>query len=97
MHTVSRVSAAVAAATFAVALAWDLRPAAAYPLDGYDTTGIPRLLYQRWVQEGELKGRKRPGSGELMPLAMVDLRLLEQRAETVRSLASLRPGLTPGP
>ena len=25
-----------------------------YPLDGYESTGITRLLYQRWIQEDEL-------------------------------------------
>ena len=49
--------------------------APAYPLDGYESTGIGRLLHQRLVQEGEIKGKKRP-SGELLPLARVDLRLL---------------------
>ena len=48
----------------------------AYPLDGYESTGIARLLYQFRVQEGELRGRKRP-SGELLPLSMVDLRMTE--------------------
>jgi hypothetical protein len=50
--------------------------APAYPLDGYESTGIGRLLHQRLVQEGEIKGRKRP-SGELLPLSLVDLRLLD--------------------
>ncbi len=51
--------------------------AAAYPLDGYEHTGISRLLHQRWVQEGELPGRKRP-AGELLPLAQVDIRLADR-------------------
>ena len=46
-----------------------------YPLDGYESTGISRLLHQRRVQEGELQGKKRP-AGELLPLAQV--RLLDQ-------------------
>jgi len=45
-----------------------------YPLDGYESTGIGRLLYQRMIQEGQINGKKRP-SGELLPLSMVDLRL----------------------
>jgi hypothetical protein len=53
-------------------------PALAYPLDGYESTGIGRLQHQRLVQEGKLGGKKRP-SGELLPLAQVDLRLLRQR------------------
>ncbi len=47
-----------------------------YPLDGYESTGIPRLQAQRMVQEGEMPGKKRP-AGELLPLDRVDLRLLQ--------------------
>jgi len=50
--------------------------ARAYPLDGYEHTGIARLEHQRLVQEGQLAGRKRP-AGELLPLARVDLRLAD--------------------
>jgi len=46
----------------------------AYPLDGFPSTGIGRLEGQRLVQEGKRSGKKRP-PGELLPLAMVDLRL----------------------
>jgi len=50
-------------------------PAAApYPLDGYDTTGIRRLLAMQLVEKGELPGRKQP-KGALLSLAEVDLRL----------------------
>ncbi len=52
--------------------------AGAYPLDGYAETGIGRLEAQRLIQIGELPGKKRP-SGELLPLAMVDLRMLAHR------------------
>jgi hypothetical protein len=48
----------------------------AYPLDGYESTGIKRLDIQRMVQEGVAKGKKRP-SGELLTLDKVDLRLLD--------------------
>lgn len=51
--------------------------ATAYPLDGYEGTGITRLVHQRWVQEGRLQGKKRP-SGELLPLDMVQLRLVDR-------------------
>ena len=54
-------------------------PAFGYPLDGYESTGILRLEYQRKIQEGEIDGRKRPGSGELMPLDMVRLRMLDHK------------------
>ena len=49
----------------------------AYPLDGYESTGIGRLEAQRLVQEGKNPGKKRP-SGELLPLDMVKLRLIDQ-------------------
>ena len=49
-----------------------------YPLDGYESTGIGRLEAQRLIQVGEKSGKKRP-SGELLPLSMVDLRLLNHR------------------
>jgi hypothetical protein len=52
--------------------------AGAYPLDGYEKTGVGRLEAQRLVQIGEMPGKKRP-SGELLPLSMVDLRLLGNR------------------
>jgi hypothetical protein len=52
--------------------------AGAYPLDGYEKTGVGRLEAQRLVQIGEKPGKKRP-SGELLPLARVDLRLLDHR------------------
>jgi hypothetical protein len=52
--------------------------AGAYPLDGYPRTGIGRLEAQRLIQIGEMPGSKRP-SGELLPLAKVDLRLLGHR------------------
>ena len=53
-------------------------PAGAYPLDGYEKTGVGRLEAQRLIQIGEMPGKKRP-SGELLPLSMVDLRLLDHR------------------
>ena len=52
--------------------------ALAYPLDGYQSTGIGRLEHQRLVQEGKIAGKKRQ-SGELLPLSAVNLRLLAQR------------------
>jgi hypothetical protein len=60
-----------------VAAGWPLL-AGAYPLDGYEKTGIGRLEAQRLIQIGEKPGKKRP-SGELLPLEMVNLRLLEHR------------------
>ena len=62
------------------ALLLALLPAAAgaYPLDGYEYTGITRLEEQRLIQEGKLAGTKRP-VGELLPMAKVDLRLRAHR------------------
>ena len=51
--------------------------AGAYPLDGYESTGIGRLEAQRLVQEGKKPGKKRP-AGELLPLSKVKLKLLDQ-------------------
>jgi hypothetical protein len=68
----------MAAICFALATALAPHSAGAYPLDGYEYTGIHRLEVQRMVQTGELKGRKRP-SGELLPMDRVGLRLLEHK------------------
>ncbi len=63
----------------ALVLAFVFSPArtGAYPLDGYAQTGIARLEHQRLIQEGELKGKRRP-AGELLPLDRVDLRLADR-------------------
>jgi len=54
-------------------------PAAApYPLDGYESTGIRRLLAMQLIEKGELPGRKQP-EGALLTLADVDLRLVAKR------------------
>ena len=50
----------------------------AYPLDGYDETGIRRLEASRLAHEGVIKGPKQP-TGALLPTTEVDLRLLDQR------------------
>ncbi len=68
---------ALLATPILVAMGWSTL-AGAYPLDGFEKTGIGRLEAQRLVQIGEKPGKKRP-SGELLPLAMVDLRLLDHR------------------
>ncbi|MDB4443791.1 hypothetical protein N9174_00435 [bacterium] len=47
----------------------------AYPLDGSDDTGIPRLEGYRLAQEGKVRGRRLP-PGALLKTAQVDLRLL---------------------
>jgi len=75
----------------ALALALALPPAAiAYPLDGYEYTGIHRIEVQRMVQLGKAQGRKRP-PGELLPMDKVDLRLLDHQDF---ELPAADPGLT---
>ena len=52
----------------------------AYPIDGYEETGIRRLDYVRRVESGEIPGEKQP-SGALLPTSEVDLRLTGRRFE----------------
>ena len=74
-----RSLAPFAAVLFALAAAFAPGRASAYPLDGYEYTGIHRLEVQRQVQTGQATGgRKRP-SGELLPMEQVQLRLLEHK------------------
>ncbi len=68
-------------AAFVAVMSLLLAPLAAlaYPLDGYEYTGIHRIELQRLVQTGEATGgRKRP-SGELLPMEQVQLRLLDHK------------------
>lgn len=51
-------------------------PSGAYPLDGYEHTGIYRLEAARLIAVGERPGKERP-PGELLPLDLVDLRLTD--------------------
>jgi hypothetical protein len=48
-----------------------------YPLEGYETTGIRRLLGIRLAQQGLVRDSKQP-AGALLPLADVDLRLRDR-------------------
>jgi Beta-lactamase enzyme family len=52
--------------------------ASGYPLEGYETTGIRRLLGIRLAQEGLLRDARQP-PGARLGLADVDLRLLDRR------------------
>jgi len=51
----------------------------AYPLDGYEDTGIRRVEGARLAHEGVIKDRRQP-PGALLPTSAVDLRLTEHRA-----------------
>ncbi len=64
--------------------------APAYPLDGYEYTGLYRVEVQRLVQVGKAKGKKRP-PGELLPMDKVKLRLLDRQDF---QLPPADPGLT---
>jgi hypothetical protein len=50
----------------------------AYPLNGYETTGIARLEAYRLAQEGKLRARVQP-PGALLTVEKVDLRLTGQK------------------
>jgi hypothetical protein len=50
----------------------------AYPIDGYDDTGIRRIEGVRMVEEGSISGSRQP-PGATLATAQVDLRLLNQR------------------
>ncbi|MEE9608814.1 MAG: hypothetical protein V3U03_13820, partial [Myxococcota bacterium] len=60
----------VSLAALGLALGVALAPTSlAYPLDGYEYTGLYRVEAQRLVQVGEASGRKRP-PGELLPMEL---------------------------
>jgi Beta-lactamase enzyme family len=72
---VSRTSlAGLAAIAFLLGTAF----ATSYPLEGYETTGIRRLLGIRLAQEGLVRDSRQP-PGARLGLAEVDLRLLDRR------------------
>ena len=50
----------------------------AYPIDGYEDTGIRRVEGVRMVEEGTIPGSKQP-PGATLATAQVDLRLLDHR------------------
>lgn len=62
----------------------------AYPLDGYEETGIRRVEGSRLAHEGLAEGGKQP-RGALLTTAQVDLRLLDYPA---LELPAVDPGLT---
>lgn len=51
---------------------------AAYPIDGYDWTGMRRMLLMQRIETGELGGTKQP-LGATLPLADVDIRLSDRK------------------
>ncbi len=70
-----------------------LPPSNNYPIDGYDRTGIRRLLYQEEVLEGKIKGKLNLPDGALFPLSYVQLNLVDQNANRVTGLPETTPDL----
>lgn len=56
-----------------------------YPIDGYQLTGIRRLLYLELVQKGELKGTL-PKQGALLGLKDIQLNLLGTRGDSLETI-----------
>jgi hypothetical protein len=57
----------------------------AYPIDGYSTTGIRRLLYLQMVRQGELKGTL-PREGAFLTMDQIHLNLLGVRGDSLDPL-----------
>src|SRR5262249_35111417 len=66
------------AAVLSLALCARASLAPAYPLEGYEATGIRRLLGIRLAQDGLVRDARQP-PGARLGLADVDLRLLDRR------------------
>lgn len=62
-----------------------------YPIDGYERTGIRRLLYQQRVLDGEIKGNLNLPPGALFPLSYVHLNLVDENANRVTGIPSVDP------
>ena len=63
---------------FVLAATLSMPAAHAYPIDGYEETGIRRVEGARLANEGLVKGSKQP-PGALLTTEQVDLRLLDHR------------------
>lgn len=57
----------------------------AYPIDGYETTGIRRLLYLQMVLNGDIKGNL-PRDGALLKMEDIRLNLLSMRGDSLENL-----------
>jgi hypothetical protein len=58
------------------------QPSTAYPIDGYDWTGMRRMLLMQRIETGEIKGIRQP-PGATLPLAEVDIRLADRKDMTL--------------
>ncbi len=66
-------------------------PLGNYPIDGYESTGIRRLLYLQKVYDGEIQGRKKLRPGQLLPLSSVKLNLTDARGQEINGLPAVDP------
>ncbi len=74
-----KLTSTTIALIFAIgALLTSALPVGAYPLDGYEHTGINRLEAFRLAQEGKVRGRKAP-VGAMLTMEEVDIRLTDQK------------------
>ncbi len=74
---------------FFISGAVSLRP---YPIDGYERTGIRRLLQVQKVVNGEIAGTP-PGPGALWSIDSITLNLTGERFDSIRSLPPADPDL----
>ncbi len=68
-----------------IAILFLCSPVYSYPIDGYELTGIRRLLYLEMVQRGELKGTL-PKDGALLSINDIKLNLTGRRGDSLISL-----------
>ncbi len=61
---------------------------AAYPFDGYESTGIRRLLRLQWVIEGKLRGTLPPPGGQRR-LSEIKLNLQNSRGDSLSTLPAM--------
>ena len=64
----------------------------AYPIDGYETTGIKRLLYLEMVRNGEIQGTL-PRDGAFLGMNDIKLNLLNVRGDSLAELPEVHPTL----
>ncbi|GAA5522608.1 hypothetical protein Asal01_02570 [Fodinibius salicampi] len=66
--------------------------AATYPIDGYEKTGIERLLYLERIMSGEIKGEL-PPPGARKSIADIKLKLNGSRGDSLQEILSPDPEL----
>ncbi len=66
-----------------------------YPIDGYESTGIPRLARLRDIVNGDVKGRM-PLPGAMKSIDDIKLHLLDDRGDALATLPETEPMLQEG-